>query len=355
MSSGGIALPAEPAAGREPRAPAPAAVRQHAAAVVAGTRHHDEVRQVEHGRVAVPGFDFCERVHAEDEENLRCARRPSVEAIERVGGVRRCPGRVSSTSLASSTVDAVDGERRHRETVKGRRGRLHAAGAAARATAAAGRGRAPSASRAASAVSTCPTWTGSSVPPRIPRRTADAHSANFIPCRGRRRRGAAAATRSRSAARSRAASTTSRHTASSSDIEPFARGRRHSVERNARARANTPAGARAAPARRAHRPCWPPRAAACRRGVRRTHRVPGTAPARGVMISKSSTGSRPVVDDTSTRCTSTLVRSRWLRNRWPRPCPSCAPSIRPGTSATTNDRSPDSPTTPRFGTRVVNG
>jgi hypothetical protein len=73
------------------------------------------------------------------------------------------------------------------------------------------------------------------------------------------------------------------------------------------------------------------------------------------MIRKSSTGSRPSVDDTSMTCTSTRVRSRWLRNRWPSPCPWCAPSIRPGTSATTNDRSPDRPTTPRLGTRVVNG
>ncbi len=55
------------------------------------------------------------------------------------------------------------------------------------------------------------------------------------------------------------------------------------------------------------------------------------------MTSKSLTGSRPVADDTSTRCTSTFVRSRWLRKRCPRPWPSCAPSIRPGTSATTND------------------
>ena len=34
-----------------------------------------------------------------------------------------------------------------------------------------------------------------------------------------------------------------------------------------------------------------------------------------LMTSKSWTGSRPVIDETSTRCTSTFVRSRWLRNR----------------------------------------
>ena len=48
----------------------------------------------------------------------------------------------------------------------------------------------------------------------------------------------------------------------------------------------------------------------------------------------------PIAPDTSTRCTSTFVRSRCFRNRSPRPCPSCAPSIRPGTSATTKLRLP---------------
>src|SRR5204863_456388 len=38
-----------------------------------------------------------------------------------------------------------------------------------------------------------------------------------------------------------------------------------------------------------------------------------------------------------------------------RQAPPAAPSIRPGMSATTNVRSPDSWTTPRFGTSVVNG
>ena len=49
--------------------------------------------------------------------------------------------------------------------------------------------------------------------------------------------------------------------------------------------------------------------------------------------SRSVAGSRPVSLDTSTRCTSTLVRSRWRRNWWPSPWPRCAPSISPGTSA----------------------
>ena len=56
-------------------------------------------------------------------------------------------------------------------------------------------------------------------------------------------------------------------------------------------------------------------------------------------VSRSSTGSRPLAPDTSTRCTSTLVRSRCRRNWWPRPWPRCAPSISPGTSATTKLRS----------------
>ena len=67
------------------------------------------------------------------------------------------------------------------------------------------------------------------------------------------------------------------------------------------------------------------------------------------MVSKSSIGSRPDAPDTSTRCISTFVRSRCFRNRSPSPLPSCAPSISPGTSATTKLRLPLSETTPRFG------
>ena len=33
----------------------------------------------------------------------------------------------------------------------------------------------------------------------------------------------------------------------------------------------------------------------------------------------------------------TLVRSMWRRNWMPRPCPRCAPSMRPGRSATVKD------------------
>ena len=56
----------------------------------------------------------------------------------------------------------------------------------------------------------------------------------------------------------------------------------------------------------------------------------------------------------STRCSSTRQRSTWPRKRSPRPAPSCAPSIRPGMSASTNSR-PSARTTPRPGCSVVNG
>ena len=61
------------------------------------------------------------------------------------------------------------------------------------------------------------------------------------------------------------------------------------------------------------------------------------------MTLKSSTGSGRAVpsvalaSETSTRWTMTLVRSMWLRNWMPRPAPRCAPSMRPGRSATVKD------------------
>ncbi len=73
------------------------------------------------------------------------------------------------------------------------------------------------------------------------------------------------------------------------------------------------------------------------------------------MMSRSSTGFRPgSMVAVSTTCTSAAQRSMWRRKSWPRPRPSLAPSIRPGTSATVKVVSP-AVTTPRFGTRVVNG
>ena len=57
-----------------------------------------------------------------------------------------------------------------------------------------------------------------------------------------------------------------------------------------------------------------------------------------MMISKSRTGSRSFASLVSTRCAIRRVRSKCFRKRVPRPTPSCAPSIRPGRSATTKER-----------------
>ena len=66
--------------------------------------------------------------------------------------------------------------------------------------------------------------------------------------------------------------------------------------------------ARGARARRARRSCWPP--TIC--GLAATSGSNSRSSSR--IMSKSSTGSRPDALDTSTRCTSTLVRSMWRRN-----------------------------------------
>src|SRR5258705_392860 len=52
---------------------------------------------------------------------------------------------------------------------------------------------------------------------------------------------------------------------------------------------------------------------------------------------------------------SVRARSRRARNSWPSPTPSLAPSIRPGTSATTSWRPSGEATVPRTGCSVVNG
>ena len=74
-----------------------------------------------------------------------------------------------------------------------------------------------------------------------------------------------------------------------------------------------------------------------------------------MITSKSSTGSRPLADETSTRCTSTLVRSRWLQE----PVAEAVTRVRafdqPGHVGDDELRSPDRPTTPRLGVSVVNG
>ena len=109
---------------RERRRPVPAAASVNAPAVVAGTRDDDEVGEVEDLRVAVPGRDFCERVGADDEENLRRVRARRVEAVEGVGGVRRARrGRARRRSPPDRSI-AVDRQRRHREAVERRGARL---------------------------------------------------------------------------------------------------------------------------------------------------------------------------------------------------------------------------------------
>ncbi len=73
------------------------------------------------------------------------------------------------------------------------------------------------------------------------------------------------------------------------------------------------------------------------------------------MTSRSATGSRPGSSAAqSSTCTSAAHRSTCRRKSSPRPRPSLAPGIRPGTSAATNWVSPAS-MTPRCGISVVNG
>ena len=70
-----------------------------------------------------------------------------------------------------------------------------------------------------------------------------------------------------------------------------------------------------------------------------------------LMMSRSRSGSGRLP---SRRWMKMRARSACRRNSWPRPAPLCAPSMRPGISATTNVRYPIS-TTPSTGSRVVNG
>ena len=70
-----------------------------------------------------------------------------------------------------------------------------------------------------------------------------------------------------------------------------------------------------------------------------------------ITISKSCTGSRPVASDTSTKCASRRVRSMCRKNWMPSPWPRCAPSMRPGMSATTKLRKLSSCATPRLGSK----
>ena len=71
------------------------------------------------------------------------------------------------------------------------------------------------------------------------------------------------------------------------------------------------------------------------------------------MVSISSSGSRPSAAEISTTCKSKRQRSTWRRKAWPSPCPSDAPSIRPGISAARKPCPSPALTTPRFGESVV--
>ena len=88
---------------------------------------HDEVREIEHLGIALPGGNFCKRVRADDEENLRCA-----ASRARAGGrayppCTTVPSIRSSSSLANSPGTPDDGESGHGEAVKRRSDRLNGA------------------------------------------------------------------------------------------------------------------------------------------------------------------------------------------------------------------------------------
>ena len=110
--------------------------------------------------------------------------------------------------------------------------------------------------------------------------------------------------------------------------------------RSARPRPGTPA------ARAAGRSCSARSPAAARRGPRRR-----AASSVSIVRKRSSTSS----SEASITCRSSRARSRWARNSWPRPMPSLAPSIRPGTSATVSWAPSGDSTVPSTGASVVNG
>jgi hypothetical protein len=79
-------------------------------------------------RISIPGFDFCERVGASDEKNLRRGHALARNALERPGGIRGAFGCQLRVGYAQA-VHAVDRERSHREAVKrGRGGTVRAVG-----------------------------------------------------------------------------------------------------------------------------------------------------------------------------------------------------------------------------------
>ena len=231
-------------------------------------RDDDEVRQVEDVRIAVPGFNFCKRIGAGDEENLR-RRQPGALAKAR-RACRPCttaPARGASTSLARQAVDAVDGQGRHGEPVERRRDRLLLAVRrdARRQHEDRDRARARAARPA---------------PCRRARGGSDRACRRECPMR-RRRRSFGHDVASTALA---AATLARRRRPPATPLRAARRCLRRSPPRQRRAErpraANAPAAAPAAPDRRARRSCWPRPASACPRAARRRRRVPGTARAR---------------------------------------------------------------------------
>ena len=164
--------------------------------------------------IAAPGVDFCERVGAGDEENLRRRRGRSRAAAP---ACRRCsdgPVTPISRSLTFSPAGRSRPARPSRSDESARRA-AGAAGAAAYARRHDSRTRSSaSARRAASAVSMWPACTGSNVPPRIPRRVPSSFS------RRSSGRQPSAARRRHRMPPSLARRATSRQTASSSASRP---------------------------------------------------------------------------------------------------------------------------------------
>ena len=276
--------------------------------VVAGPRHDDEVRQVEHRGIALPRRDFGERVGARDEEDLRRARgraRAADRACRRCRTVpRRAARRRRLRSLGSPDTASAAMAKRWNGEATGCTGRCGGTCDGTTST----RGRS-NASRAATAAARWPQWIGSSVPPRIPMRVTRS-SASPAPALF--------------------------HDGFEQERQPLAGDRRYRVKRNPGA------------LQMRAQPLEPLRIVERVDLVRRDdHRLVLQPLARRVASREHRQLARdhlevlhriaPDVDETSTTCTSTRVRSRWLRKRCPSPCPVCAPSISPGTSATTND------------------
>ena len=175
------------------------------------TRHHDEVREIQDLGIAAPRFNFCKRVGAGDEENLRRGQTEAARHAE--PACRRCrtaPGRAArrrSPHRPSTPFTAIAAiAKRWNGDADGRWGRC---GGIVRGDDEDAVER--SASRAASAASSDRGGSGSSVPPRMPMRAA-----SFIQRSGSAVPDAWLSARSR---RSRAAAT-SRQTASSSAGSP---------------------------------------------------------------------------------------------------------------------------------------